>query len=179
MRAIYFLMVLLGCIVRAEATTITYDVNNIAGNRWEYVYTVNNDTLAGNILEFTVFFAASSYENLLADATPSDWNPLVIQPDTSLPADGFYDSLALVSGIAPNTSLSGFTVSFDFLGSGTPGNQPYDIVDPATFETIVSGNTRLNSSNVPEPGELPMLIIGVSMFMVISGWGNRRLRFHY
>ena len=30
---------------QSAATTITYDVTNIAGSTWEYSYTVNNDTL--------------------------------------------------------------------------------------------------------------------------------------
>lgn len=180
MRAIYFLAVFLGVIVRAEATTISYDVNNIAGNRWEYSYTINNDTLSGDIEEFTIYFAVGSYENLIAGTTPGNWDSLVTQPDVLLPANGFYDSLALVSGIAPNASLSGFSVAFDFLGSGTPGSQPYDIIDPLTFQTLDSGNTRINSSHdAPEPGLFSMLALGLSVFLVISGRGRHGLRCHY
>jgi MYXO-CTERM domain-containing protein len=41
--------------------------------------------------------------------------------------------------------VSGFAVTFDWLGTGEPGAQPFDIVDPDTFEPIYSGTT------VPEP----------------------------
>ncbi len=134
------------------ATTLTYDVTNISGNTWEYTYTVSNDMLGVDIKEFTVFFDANLYENLVATSTPTDWDPLVIQPDTVLPDDGFYDALALVAGIAPGNSSGGFGVRFDYLGAGTPGAQVFDVVDPFTFEVLDSGLTQ--ASVVPAPAAI-------------------------
>ena len=55
------------------ATTITYEVNNIAGNTWEYIYTVSNDTLGIAIEEFTILFDVGDYGNLVVTTTPVDW----------------------------------------------------------------------------------------------------------
>ena len=58
-------------------------------------------------------------------------------------SDGRYDAQALVD----NASLgSPFTVSFDWLGPGTPGSQAFEIYDPS-FATIESGETV--SMNAP------------------------------
>ena len=58
-------------------------------------------------------------------------------------------------GIGIGQNVSGFTVSFDWLGTGDPGSQFYEIIDPDTFDTIDSGFT------VPEPAILPLLALGV------------------
>jgi hypothetical protein len=119
-----------------HATSVSFDVTHIAGNTWEDTYTVANDMLAVDIEELTVFFDVGLFENLSMPAAPADWDPLVIQSDPGLPDDGFYDALALVAGIAPGDSLGGFSVRFDFLGGGTLGSQPFDIVDPFTFAAL-------------------------------------------
>lgn len=147
----------------AQATMIFFEAANISGNTWEYSYTVENDSLGFDIEEFTVFFDVGVYENLVLADAPAGWDPLAIQPDTLLPADGFYDALALISGVAPGTSLAGFSVQFDFLGTGTPGAQPFTIVDPFTFETVDSGSTQLADGivAVPEPGSFWLLLAGL------------------
>ena len=133
---------------QSAATTITYDVTNIAGSTWEYSYTVNNDTLGFDIEEFTVYFDVGVYENLtLITPTPATWDPLVIEPDNFLSNDGYYDALALSAGIAPGNSLGIFSVRFDYLGGGTPGSQYFEIVDSFTFDLLDSGQT----SPVPVP----------------------------
>ncbi len=133
----------------SSASTVSYDVTNISGNTWEYTYTVSNDTLAVDIEEFTIFFDYTAYENLALATAPTDWDPLAIQPSTTLPDDGFYDALALSGGIAAGGSLGGFTVRFDYLLGGTPGSQAFDIIDPITFATLDSGQTVLAAVPVP------------------------------
>jgi len=153
-----------------SATTILYYVTNIVGNTWEYTYTVKNDMLVTDIEEFTIFFDAGLTENLVATTTPANWDPLVIQPDPGLPDDGFYDALALVSGIAPGDMLGGFGVQFDFLGIGTPGSQAFDIVDAFTFDVLDSGTTNLASVPVPTPVPEPNLLLLMSAgFFVFAG----------
>ena len=138
------------------ATNITYDIQNIAGNTWEYAYTVVNDALSVDIEEFTVYFDLGLYENLVVTSIPADWDPLVIQPNPLVPDDGLYDALALVSGIAPGGSLGGFGVQFDFLGAGMPGGLLFDVVDPDTYASLDSGVTQ--SSTVPEPASEPAVV---------------------
>ena len=136
----------------SSATTITYDVTNITANIWEYSYTLSNDTLGVDIEEFTIYFDYNAYENLTS-AAPTGWDPLVIQPDTELPDDGFYDALLVSgSGIGAGDSLGGFSVQFAYLLGGTPGSQDFDIVDPVTFDVLDSGQTVLTT--VPLPAAL-------------------------
>lgn len=152
-----------GGLTTADAAPISFGVNTISGNTWEYIYIIENATLSVDIEEFTIFFDVGLYENLIVSATPVDWNPLVIQPDAAIPDDGFYDALALVMGIAPGAYLAGFSVQFDFLGAGTPGAQPFDIVDPVTFATLKSGVT----TPIPEPGTF-VLLLAASLGMIAS-----------
>ena len=51
-------------------------------------------------------------------------------------------------------SVEGFTVSFDWLGTGLPGSQPFEIINPLDSQTIDSGNT------VPEPATLLLFALG-------------------
>jgi len=141
----------------SDATTIVYDLSNVAGNTWQYDFTITNDTLPGAIDEFTVFFDRNLFENLQAGSQPADWDPFVAQPDPSIPADGFFDVLALAGGIDPGTTLGGFQVLVDFLGTSTPGNPYFTIVDPNSFATIAEGVTRSSvAAQVPEPGTLAL-----------------------
>ena len=143
-----------------SATTVSYDVANISGNTWEYSYTLNNDTLGFAIEEFTIYFDYTAYENLISTAGPSGWDPLVIQPDTGLPDDGFYDALVISgSGIGVGGSLGVFSVQFDYLLGGTPGSQAFDIVDPFTFDVLDSGQTALTA--VPVPATIWLLLSGL------------------
>ncbi len=148
--------------VPAQATIITYEVANIAGNTFEYSYTVENDTLATDIEQFAVYFEVGLFENLSTPDAPAGWDPIVIQPDPGLPDDGFYDVLALFAGIAPGDTLGGFTVQADFLGAGSPGSQPFDIIDPLSFATIDTGFTvPAGVIAIPEPGSLWIMGLGL------------------
>jgi hypothetical protein len=143
----------------AGAATIQYSATNLGGSSWEYSYLVSNDTLGAPLEEFTVFFEVGLYQNLALTGSPADWDSVVVQPDDQLPDDGYLDSLAQVAGIAVSGSLGGFSVSFDFLGQGTPAAQPFDIVDPDTFAVLESGTTTV----VPAPAGLWLAMTGVGM----------------
>lgn len=154
--------------ISVSATVITYAPSFLGGSQWQYDYTVAAAASDPTIDEFTIFFDPTLYANLVAAATPSGWDPLVIQPDTSIPADGYFDALALVAGISPGTSQGGFAVSFDFLGNGTPGLQSFDIVDPNTFATLSSGFTSIasSSSTVPEPNTLALVCLALALLLI-------------
>ena len=149
----------------AGATTVRYDVTNLSANTWEYAYTVNNDTLGFNIEEFTVYFESGLYQNLAITgpiAVPG-WDPLTVEPNNFLNNDGFYDALAVTGGLAPGDSIGGFTVRFDFLGTGVPGSQLFEVVDPVNFTVLDAGQTSL----VPVPAAVWLLgsgIIGLFAF---------------
>ena len=149
-----------------NATVIEYEATSLGGNTWEYVYTVENDSLAVDIENFAVFFDLGLYENLaVGSSTPADWDPLVLQPDPLLPDDGLYDALALVVGIAPGDSLGGFAVQFDFLGSSAPGDQFFEVFD-VNFNVLDSGfteeaETDTTDPSVPSPGTLLLIALGL------------------
>jgi hypothetical protein len=152
----------------ARAVVMTYSAESIGSSDWRYHYTLTNDSLAVDIEEFTVYFDSALYANLAVDASPADWDSLVAQPDSGIPADGFFDSLALVQGIAPGDSLGGFSVSFTYLGSGTPSAQSFEIVD-ADFNVIADGIST--SASVPEPETLLLMLVGLGL---IPFWRTRK-----
>ena len=84
--------IFLGGIQSVSATSIFYDVSHIAGNTWEYTYTVSNDTLGIDIDEFTVYFDFDRFQNLGSVSAPASWDPLVVEPNNFLNNDGFYDA---------------------------------------------------------------------------------------
>jgi hypothetical protein len=86
-----------------------------------------------------------------------------------LPDDGFYDALVLdlLAAIAPGDTLSGFSVEFDFLGSGTPGSQAFQFLT-SSLELLDSGFTqRAVVTSVPEPGSLGLLAAGLAALIIV------------
>jgi len=160
-----FFTLVLGMTNILHATTLGYTTTNLGENRWEYIYSVSNDTLSSPIEEFTIYFDYGLYDNLSVDTLKLGWDPVVVNPDLILgvPEPGFYDALALVSGIAPGVTESGFQVSFDWLAVGIPGIQFFEVVNPSSFTALDSGNTV----PVPEPGTLILLGSGLVSFLTI------------
>jgi len=141
-KAVQSLLVALAVVAAslAQAVTVSYTVTPLSGSSWRYDYSIENDTLAGPIEEFTIYFPPNLYSNLTGGSVPG-WDILIIQPDAQIPDDGFYDGLTLGSGIAQGANASGFSVSFNYLGAGTPGAQAFEVVDPVTFAPLFSGST--------------------------------------
>ncbi len=138
-------------------TNIVYTTNETAEGRWEYTYEVINIDLEVPIEEFSIWFDYGLYDDIVIETSEPlslEWDEIVIQPEPVIEDDGFYDALALVAGIESGEKVSGFKVSFDWLGQDEPGSQFYEIIDPVTFETIDSGNT------IPEPGTVILLGLG-------------------
>jgi hypothetical protein len=149
-----------------HAASITYSVANEAGSTWVYSYVLTNDSQAGGLSEFRIFFALGDFENLEVAASPPNWDPVVAQPDAGLPDDGYVDWLGLAGPLAFGDSLLGFKMRFTWLGTGTPGAQSFIVLDPNTFETLFAGRTAPAGSEppptgVPEPGTLGLLAVAL------------------
>jgi len=151
----------LGIVGAAQATEITFSTESISGVDWRYNYTVANNTLGVAVDEFTIYFDRNLYTNLVLEASPLNWDSLVVQPDLGIPSDGFFDSFAFASGIASGNSLAGFKVTFTYLGLGAPGAQPFEIVD-ASFNTLDTGITTAPATPVPEPASYLLMTAGLA-----------------
>ena len=163
--------------VRAQATSVDFTATHLSGSTWRYDYLIANDTLGTPIDEFTIFFKLGLFENLSSPQQPAAWSSVIAQPDPGLPADGFYDSATMSGGIAPGGSLSGFSVTFSYLGSGTPGSQLFDIVNPVTFATLDSGQTQLaGAAGAPEPPALTL--VAAALLSAAAAHSCRRRRRH-
>jgi hypothetical protein len=139
----------------SNATQVSFSVNPLGSGRWQYDYTVSNLSLSQPIKEFTINFDAAACSDLaVVTPSPTGWNAIVLQPDAFLHDDGAYDALHSGSGILTGNVVSGFSARFDWSGTGTPGSQYFQIVDPVTFATIDSGWT------IPEPATLGLLALG-------------------
>jgi len=141
-------------IAHSANAQVSYTATDISGSTWEYNYTITNN-LGVNLTEFTTFFTQGLYTNLDVLSAPSNWEggggALAIDPDPSIPADGFFDAEASDAGLAPGASQSGFSVEFTYLGTGTPGAQLFNFVDSSSFATLEAGNTTLSSGSVSVP----------------------------
>ena len=147
----------------SKAVLLEYNLTNIANNIYQYEYTVTNTSIIEGLWEFTVYFDQLLYTALgipAAHPIPDGWDGVLIQPDPTLPDDGFFDALALGVPLGLNESIGGFVVQFEWLGIGSPtGAQSFDILD-AGFNLIGSGFTPLSAS-IPEPEIFSFMLIGL------------------
>jgi hypothetical protein len=163
------------------AVQINYDLVSLGGTSYRYEYTVTNDgSLGATPIEwFDILFDPSLYdETSLTIVTPdppaSDWDETFLQPGLLVPVD--YDAYAKSGGITNGTSVSGFAVQFSWLGTGTPGAQPFEVYDTSTFALVGSGSTTNIGAVVPEPGTLFLFLLpsaGVALFRLVGRSGGR------
>lgn len=165
-----FTLMCLGMVAagNAYATSVSYLAKDLGGGKWEYEYSIANDTLATSIEEFTIFFGYGLYQDLAVTSPLADWDELVTEPQLILGVqqDGLYDALSLLGGIAPGATAGGFSVSFDWLGAGAPGTQSYEVIDPQSFQVLAAGQTTPAGTVVPEPGTVLLLGVGLVIGMV-------------
>jgi len=146
----------------AHAGIVDFSVTFLGGSSWRYDYTINNTTPSAGFDELTIFFDSTKYANLTNGIAPFGWDPLLIQPDTGIPADGYFDVISPTGILADGVTVSGFSVTIDYLVSGAPGAQPFDLIESRSFAVLSSGRSvDPNASTVPEPGSLALVFLGV------------------
>ena len=159
----FVIAVLFVCSIHATAATkIIYELNNLGSGRWSYTYDVININLPEGIEEFTVWFDVELYENLTLgtlDPPASNWDEILWQPVPPIGTNGGYDALAMNLDILPGEHVYGFAVSFDWLGTGEPGLQYYEVINPVDFSVINSGFT------IPEP--MTAVLFGFGSFIML------------
>lgn len=157
-------------------TEILYEATDLGGGRWQYDYKVSNIGLTEAIKKFAIRFDYDMYSNLTivtpAEGGENGWQKVVFQPDEEFEVDGEYSAKGKNPGIIAGESVSGFSVSFDWTGAGTPGPQYYAIINPTNFEVVSSGWTELDPASItPEPATV--ILIGMGGIFVIRKWPKK------
>jgi hypothetical protein len=140
--------------VAAGDVDIAYTLTDLGAGRWQYTYDVTNNALILKVEQFTIWFDFGSFDHLTVttpDPPSANWDELIVQPDPTFGLEGFYDAMTLSTGIDVGQTEQGFSVAFDWLGSGTPGPQAFDVVNPTTQQPVFSGRT------FPEPAAICLL----------------------
>jgi len=151
----------------AEAATIEYKVAYTGGDRWQYDYTIFNNSTEG-IGAFTIYFDYGLYNGLDVLSTPLGWDADFWSPQLigHSMEPGEVVAFALDAWLAPGASLTGLSVGFDWFGKGTPGSQAFDIFDQDLFGLLPDQGGRtvpgMDTPEIPEPGTLALLGTGLA-----------------
>lgn len=147
---------------RAEAALVTYAATPLGGSDWRYDYIVANDgSITSEIALFDILFDPEVYAEasltIASDAAvASAWNQQILASGIGVPAA--FDALAIGAGIATGANVSGFAVTFTWLGEGTPGAQPVEIWDADTFALLGTTTT----TPIPGPATAWLLATAVA-----------------
>jgi hypothetical protein len=168
----------------SAAITISYQVEDLADlvvgeDLRRYSYSVSDFAFERN-QGFTIFFDAEKYRNL--DVTPAapnaDWDIITGEPVPLLGLPGVYDALSIVA-LGDTASLANpFTLSFEWIGAGDPGSQPFEVnefdADGNFLATLATGDTTAAIASVPDGGSMALLF-GLGLGSIALA--RRRLRF--
>ncbi len=155
---------------KASAAIIYFEEASKIGNRYEYNYSFFNDSSI-DVDWFTIWFDADSYQNLEITNSPTDWDPIVAEPDPFF-GDGFADWFSFGAPIEVGEILSGFSLAFDWIGAeATPfSSQHFEVYDSSNSGLIEYGSTSKIGAPVPEPSTTVLMMLVVGYFM----WAQRR-----
>lgn len=135
----------------ATASTIDlkYSLEDLGSGRYRYDYTLVNASFSSGVKWFSVDFDPSNVDEgslVISSPSASDWIAQVLYSAPGLPA--MFDASTSGLGVSAGQSLSGFSVEFNWLGSGLPASQAFAVYDPTNFNVVESGFT---TTAVPEP----------------------------
>lgn len=151
----------------AQAAAVTVQYTSLGGDQWQASFTVSNDG-ASAIEGVTIYFDYTLYADLTSGTAASGWDLWVAQSDAGLSSDGIYDILADAgSELAIGDTLTGLSVQFTWLGSGTPSALTYEIYelnDDDSVTVVESGDTVVATAtnDVPEPTSLALAALALA-----------------
>ena len=169
--------VILGAgVVRAQS--IEYSATSLGGDRWRYDYTVDNSHPGPSFDEVTVYFDRALDTLLALTVSPAGWDPLVIQPDLAIPADGYLDVIDLGGPVGSGASVGGFSTTFTYLAAGSPGPQRFELYDSSSFTLLGSGLTSAigSVSAVPEQETVVLMLGGLGVLGLRRAIGRSEKR---
>lgn len=166
------------------ATTIEYTDTDNGGDNYTLQFKVFNDTLTEDIEWFSIYFGQTtdglSFSNVFEfsgfspdedglgpEPQPADWDSYSFEP-SAIDMPGQFNSDALISGITPGPGsfLGGFTVSFNWTGTGSYDNLYFEVGNfdaVGDYNTLDDGYTeKPGTAPVPEPATMTFLIIGLA-----------------
>ena len=160
----------------AQATLVQYTAVDLSDTTpgedlWQYNYMMSGTSF----LTGTGFFIEFDYTKYSQLQDPpafvnADWDPAVELVDVGLTSNGSYDSLALID--APSLT-DPFSLTFVWLGPGTPGAQPYTLYDTG-FLSIEIGMTVSASDALPVPAPAALLAAGLlALAGIRRRWSER------
>jgi hypothetical protein len=169
---------LVGMATTASATKVVYTASGFTP--FTLNFTVQNDTLPGAIQWLSVYFGQTTdglnftetqmFSNFVPDfngiSAPSGWFSYSFEP-TAIDNPGIYNSDALGSGIAPGSSLGGFTVTFDMQRGATYDHLFFlvgDFDQAGGYNVTGDGYTERGGGgpSVPEPSTFLLLGAGLA-----------------
>lgn len=168
-----------GCLLIAGSATCAAEVqaqfNPLGGNAWAAAFIVSA-TGVQVIESFTIYLDASLIGNVALQASPAQWDTLVVQADPALASDAFVD--ALLTGpdaIHSAAPLAGFEITFNWLGAAAPGALRFTVNDAVSFAVLETGSTvPFGAAAVPEPWSLAL--VGVALGLAAGGTLRRPVR---
>src|ERR1700712_902099 len=82
-----------GPLASADSINVAYSATQVGGSTWQYTYTLSGSLSSGDLLAIYFPVATSSASPNLSTNTLG-FTTSVLQADSSIPADGEYDTLA-------------------------------------------------------------------------------------
>lgn len=154
----------------ASPVTIDYELTALAApGRYEYRYTLTNVSLATPLSWFSVDFDTALYDESSLAITSTglgDWSEQLLASIPALGVPAQYDAYKTVgAGLGIGDTETGFTVEFNWLGTGTPGSQAFTIYDPATLDVLATGVTTTEGepppNGAPEPSSAALVLLAL------------------
>jgi len=155
----------------AQAAIIQYSATDLADTTpgedlWRYDYTVSGHTFLQSQF-FDIYFDPLLYRALAVEAAPGpEWDAIILQQPNPANLPPFDRGMFDVAAVVDNPPVpAAFSVSFVFLGPGTPASQPFDIfgISGGNAALLESGVTTPLVSAVPEPGSFFLILTGMAL----------------